>query len=131
MDSESNDYDINPVNNQCHNSVKTTIAPNYSGTTANTSKDIDNLNNQALANSQYDSAVIKTPKPMYGGYNNYKIIFRKKNYFINGKDEKDAIKIFLKDKIYKKDYLLEIIQKNKASIYIVRANYKNKLKKIY
>jgi hypothetical protein len=131
MDSESNDYDITPVNNQCTNAIKTVVVPSHSGATSDTNKNIDDLQNQSIASSQYDSADIKSPKPMYGGYNNYKIIFRKENYFVHGKDEKNAIKIFLKNKIYKKDYLLEIIQNNKLSIYIVRANYKNKVKKIY
>ena len=131
MDSESNDYDITPVNSQCSNTVKTTIVPNYSGSSANANKNINDVQNQTTANAQYDSNNINSPQPMYGGYNNYKINFRKKSFFINGKNEKDAIKIFLNNKIYKRDYLLEISQYNKKSIYIIRGNYKNKIKKIY
>jgi hypothetical protein len=88
------------------------------------------MQNQTTASAQYDSD-IASPESMYGGNSSYKIIFRKKSTFIPSSSEKDAIKIFLNNKIYKRDYLLEIIQNNKKSIYIIRANYKNKIKKIY
>lgn len=131
MDSESVDYDIKPVNSKCSSYVKTDIVPSHSGTTSNTNNNIDVTQNQMTTNSQFDNPDIASPKPMYGGNNNYKIIFRKKSTFINSNSEKDAIKIFLNNKIYKRDYLLEISKNNKKSIYIIRANYKNKIKKIY
>jgi len=132
MDSESNDFDITPVNSKCSNYVKTDIVSSHSGTVSNTSSSIDNFHDQAKASAQYDQD-ISSPKSLIhsGGSNNYKIIFRKKSNFINGNSEKDAIKIFLNNKIYKRDYLLEISQYNKKSIYIIRGNYKNKIKKIY
>ena len=131
MDSESVDYDIKPVNSKCSSYVKTDIVPSHSGTTSNTNNNIDVTQNQMTTNSQFDNPDIASPKPMYGGNNNYKIIFRKKSTFINNNSEQDAIKIFLNNKIYKRDYLLEISKNNKKSIYIIRANYKNKIKKIY
>ena len=132
MDSESNDYDITPVNSKCSSYVKTDIVSSHSGTVSNTNNSIDNVQNQSKASAQYDQN-ISSPKSLIlsGGNNNYKIIFRKKTVFINGNSEKDAIKIFLNNKIYKRDYLLEISQYNKKSIYIIRGNYKNKIKKIY
>jgi hypothetical protein len=130
-DSESTDYDIKPINSQCSTYVKTDIVPSHSGTTTIANNNIDSVQNQMTTSSQYDSDNITSPAPMYGGNNNYKIIFRKKSSFINSNTEKDAIKIFLNNKIYKRDYLLEISQNNKKSIYIIRANYKNKIKKIY
>ena len=129
-DSESVDYDVIPVNNQCSTYVKTNIVPSYNSTSSNTNKSIDSMQNQTTANAQYDSD-IASPESMYGGNNSYKIIFRKKSTFIPSSSEQDAIKIFLNNKIYKRDYLLEISQYNKKSIYIIRANYKNKIKKIY
>lgn len=130
-DSESVDYSVTPVNNQCSTYVKTNIVPIHNSTSSITNKNIDSMQNQATASAQYDNPNIASPKPMYGGNNSYKIIFRKKNSFIKSTSEKDAIKIFLNNKIYKRDYLLEISQYNKKSIYIIRANYKNKIKKIY
>ena len=130
-DSESTDYDVTPVNNQCSTYVKTNIVPSYNSTSSNANKSIDSMQNQTTTSAQYDSDNISSPAPMYGGNNSYKIIFRKKNTFINSNSEKEAIKIFLNNKIYKRDYLLEISQYNKKSIYIIRANYKNKIKKIY
>ena len=130
-DPESTDYDIKPVNNQCSTYIKTNIVPSHSGTTTIANKNINTIQNQTTASAQYDSDNISSPAPMYGGNNSYKIIFRKKNTFINSSSEQDAIKIFLNNKIYKKDYLLEISKNNKKSIYIIRANYKNKIKKIY
>ena len=131
MSTDSESFDITPVNTQCSTYVKTEIVNSHSGTTTNTNKNIDSVQNQTTASARYDSDNIDSPKPMYGGNNNYKIIFRKKSYFIQCSSEKDAIKSFLNNKIYKKDYLLEISQYNKKSIYIIRANYKNKIKKIY
>ena len=130
-DSESVDYDIKPVNSQCSTYVKTDIVPSHSGASSNVNNNIDSVQNQNTASAQFDNPDIASPGPMYGGNNNYKIIFRKKSTFINSNSEKDAIKILLNNKIYKRDYLLEISQYNKKSIYIIRANYKNKIKKIY
>ena len=130
MSTDSESIDITPVNSQCSTYVKTDIVPSNSGTSTNTNKNIDSMQNQMTTSAQYDTDVA-SPKPMYGGNNNYKIIFRKKSSFITGSSEQDAIKSFLNNKIYKKDYLLEISQYNKKSIYIIRANYKNKVKKIY
>jgi len=129
-DSESVDYDITPINSQCSTYVKTEVVNSHSGITTNTNKSIDSLQNQITTDAQYDADITR-PSAMYGGNNNYKIIFRKKSYFISGSSEQDTIKIFLNNKIYKRDYLLEISQYNKKSIYIIRANYKNKIKKIY
>ena len=74
----------------------------------------------------------------------YEILFKNKSYTIYSHSEKDAIHIFLKNKIYKRDYILQIkkiesmrntkkniIVKNKNySLYIVRGFKKNVFDKI-
>lgn len=74
----------------------------------------------------------------------YEILFKNKSYTIYSNGEKDAIHIFLKNKIYKRDYILQIkkiesmrdakkniIVKNKNySLYIVRGFKKNVFDKI-
>jgi len=74
----------------------------------------------------------------------YEILFKNNTYTIYSHSEKDAIHIFLKNKIYKRDYILQIkkiesmrdVKKNiivkdkKYSLYIVRGFKKNVFDKI-
>jgi hypothetical protein len=74
----------------------------------------------------------------------YEILFKNKSYTIYSHSEKDAIHIFLKNKIYKRDYILQIkkiesmrdVKKNiivkdkNYSLYIIRGFKKNVFDKI-
>ena len=133
MDSEQN-YDVTPANHACKSSSSTVIVMQPNSTNSNTSSQIDNVSNQHAKDSQYDNIDSTTVKPMHGGHMKFSIIFMNKNYNIEATNEKDAIKFFLKDKInkiYKRDNLLEIIYNNNHSMYIVKANYKYKIKHIH
>jgi hypothetical protein len=138
MDSENN-YDVVPINNSCNDVINKDVTISSPGSkTAHSDQNITNINNQYDTNSQYDS--IDNVKPLYGGIlkNNmntlFTIKFRNKVVNIESLNEKKAIKIFLNNKIYKKDHLLEIIHKNKnthiSSFYIIKNGYKNKFKKM-
>lgn len=137
MASENN-YDIVPVNNSCNNVINTNVIVSSPGSdTSHSDKNITNTSNQYDANAQFDNIDNITVKPLYGGIlNNIKknilftIKFRNKIVNIEELNEESAIKIFLDNKIYKKDNLLEIIYKNKSSLYIIKNGYKNKFKKI-
>jgi hypothetical protein len=135
MDSE-NDYDIIPINNSCSTINNSTVTVSSPGSaTSYTNQDITNINNQHAVSGQYDNVDNLTVKPLYGGIlknNNilFTIKFRNKEINIEAFNEKCAIKIFLNNKIYKKDHLLEIYNKNKCSIYVIKNGYKNKFKKI-
>jgi hypothetical protein len=158
IDSEIN-YEIVPVNNSCKNQVHNDVTISAPGSqTSYSNQNITDVTKQTDANAQYDNVDNITVKPLYGGIlekKNNKIInknlsllkssyskinikenllftikFRNKIVKIQSLDEKSAIKIFLNNKIYKKDHLLEIIYKNKSSIYIIKNGYKNKFIKI-
>lgn len=133
MISEESDFNIIPANSQCINSSKTTIVSSSTSPEGKASQNITDINNQNTIDSSGDTInTYSDISAIYGGGNtSYKIIFRNKTFSSNGKNELDAIKKILNNKIYKKDYLIEIFNNNKKSIYIVRANYKNKFKKIY
>jgi len=135
MDSENNDYDVVPVNNSCSTTINSNVTVSSPGSsTSYSSKDITTINNQHALSGQYDNVDNMTVKPLYGGILNKNILFtikfRNKETNIEALDEKCAIKIFLNNKIYKKDYLLEIYHKNICSIYVIKNGYKNKFKKI-
>lgn len=105
--------------------------------------------NQPSAQAASYSAKDTNPLiPAKGGNSNYKqyyeIIFINKSYTIHSHNEKDAIHIFLKNKIYKRDHILQIkkvetmrnsnkniILKDKNySSYIVRGFKENVFEKI-
>lgn len=105
--------------------------------------------NQPSAQATSYSAKDTNPLiPAKGGNINYKqyyeIIFINKSYTIHSHNEKDAIHIFLKNKIYKRDHILQIkkvetmrnsnkniILKDKNySLYIVRGFKENVFEKI-
>ena len=132
MDSET--HDIVPVNNKCQGHAETKIISNPGTDTNQAAKDIQSGNNQNKADAQYDAVDDMKVKPMYGGKNNnilFKISFMNKKWDIYDINEKNAIKQILNNKIYKKDYILEISYHSIKSVYIIKANYKNKFKKIY
>ena len=129
-DSET-DYSVTPANNTCSNTVNNSVTVASPGSqNANTSQNIASVNNQHIADSQYDNVDSITVKPLYGGKNKnifFTIKFLNKIVNINAIDEISAIKLFLNNKIYKRDHLLEIKHNNISSVYIIRAGYKNKL----
>lgn len=130
MDSENN-YDVKPVNHACgtNNNV---IKPVPNSSSASASNNIQSVDNQSKVDSQYDNTNEIEVKPMYGGtYKKFKIEFKNETFYIKEHDEFNAIKKILKDRIFKKDYLLEIFENKKKSMYIINANYKNKFKKIH
>jgi len=133
MDSEIN-FEINPVNQNCKNVVNNQIIQSDPNTdNDNVSSNVNTTLDQHTLDSQYDNTDAIIVKPMYGGNKKFKIIFKKKEYLVNSNNEINAIKNVLNNKIYKTDNLLEIKgnNNNKHSMYIIKANYKNKFKKIY
>ena len=134
MISEESDYLVKSAVSQCKNTATVTTVSNPTSNTAQASQGITDTANQADSDASVDNVQTYSTilRSLNGGANTiYKIIFRNKTFSSNGKSELDAIKKILNNKIYKKDYLIEISNNNKKSIYIVRANYKNKFKKIY
>ena len=127
VDSESS-HEVIPINSHCSTIPNKTVINPASGTTsANNIALADSTSTQLNASAQYDNVDSITVKPMYGGNENYKIKYRKKIYNILTNSEENAIKIVLNNKVYKKDSLLEI----NNSLYVIRANYKNKFKKLH
>lgn len=135
MISEESDYLVKSAVSQCKNTATVTTVSNPTSNTAQASQGITDMDNQNIAFDNNDNvpeiSTIKAVTQNGGANTIYKIIFRNKTFSSNGKSELDAIKKILNNKIYKKDYLIEIYNNNNKSIYIVRANYKNKFKKIY
>jgi len=137
MDSENSDYDIVPINNSCTNTINSSVIVSSPGSqTSNTNQNISNINTQHEVNSQYDNVDNINVQPLYSGGKKLKnslvfnIKFRNKIINIESSSEKKAIRIFLKNKNYKKDHILEIIYKNKNSIYLIKGNNNNKINKI-
>ena len=128
MESETNDYDVKPINHKCTSSMNSYLTkPNPNSTNYNVSTNLNSVSNQHKLDSQYDNVDNLNVKPMYGGKNIFKIKFRNKYYNISGTNELDAIKIFLNGRIFKKDHLIEISYNNIDSLYIIRRKYKNKI----
>lgn len=124
----SEDHEVIPVNSKCSESINNLVISNKPGSaTATSSNNIDSINYQQKEYSKYDNTEEIYVKPMFGGNNKYNIKFINKNYNVIAKNEIDAIKIVLKNRIFKIDHLLII---NGNQIYIIRGRYKNKFKKI-
>ena len=132
MDSETN-FEINPVNQNCKNVVNNQVIQSDPNTNNNNaSSNVNTTLDQHTLDSQYDNTDAIIVKPMYGGNKKFKIIFKKKEYLVISNNEINAIKNVLNNKIYKTDNLLEIkCNNNKHSMYIIKGNYKNKIKKIH
>jgi len=128
-DSESN-FDIVPINKTCSSNINSTvIKPSPGSSGDNLDSNLNTLDAQNKVDAQYDSVDNIEVKSLTGGsLKNYIIKFRTKQYNINSNDEINAIKIVLNNKIYKKDYLLYINEKNsnKTSTYIIIRKQKNK-----
>jgi len=122
MSSTSEDYDFAPANNSCSNNVnKTIIVPALGSPSNNTQTHIDAMQAQHVEDSKYDSPQLNV-QPLYGGKKNlkiYNIYFRKKIYTVTNSNKLNALKIFFKNKIYKKDHLVKISNNNKTSFYIL------------
>lgn len=128
-DSESN-FDIVPINKTCSSNINATvIKPSPGSSGDNLDSNLNTLDAQNKVNAQYDSVDNIEVKSLTGGsLKHYIINFRNKQYNINSNDEINAIKIVLNNKIYKKDYLLYINEKNsnKKVTYIILRKQKNK-----
>ena len=128
-DSESN-FDIVPINKTCSSNINTTVVkPSLGSSGDNLDSNLNNLDAQNKVNAQYDNVDNIEVKSLTGGFlKNYIINFRNKQYNINSDNEINAIKLILNNKIYKKDYLLYINEKNnnKPSRYIIIRKQKNK-----
>jgi len=132
------DYKIIPANQNCSDIQNKPVIKLTSGTeTANAAAKINNFHTQHQENIKYDSIDSVEIKPLAGGNKNikkeYKINFLKKDYTLFGNNELDVIEKFLNKRIFKKENILEIkMNTNKnSSIYIVKANVLNQIKKIH
>ena len=129
-------YDIVPVNNKCSGIINhQAIVESPGASSAKTSGSIDTLDNQSKESTRFDNIDDMKVTPLSGGEKNIKkffILFSSKKYISYGLNEVDSIKVFINNRIFKKDYLLEIFEKsNKKSVYIIRGFYKNKFIKIH
>jgi len=132
--SGDSDYDIVPANQECVNiDNKENIQLTPGSSTAHASNNIDSFNQQHEANAQYDNVDDMKVNTLTGGTkHNYILNFKKNKITMYAKNEIEALKIFLKNRIFKKDNLIEIklINSNIPSLYVIRGNIKNKFKKI-
>jgi hypothetical protein len=133
----SESYDVIPVNNKCSSIINqpSVVAPPNS-TSAKTSGSIDTLDNQNKESGRFDNVDDMKVTPLSGGNNKklkqYLIVFSGKKYTSSGLNEIESIKLFLNNRIFKKDYLIEVFDNmKKKSVYIVRGFYKNKFIKIH
>jgi hypothetical protein len=137
MTDSSTDYDFKPVNHACDKVVNNSVIVSSPGSqTTQSDKSITDVHNQHEADAQYDNIEAGNIKPLYGGKSKEKnllftIKFLNKTVNILATDEKSAIKLFLNNKIYKKDNILEITHNKKSSLYIIKNSYKNKFIKMY
>jgi hypothetical protein len=137
MSPPTSEYDVLPVNNKCSSVINHTavVAP-PNATSAKTSGSIDTLDNQNKESGRFDNVNDVKVTPLSGGNNKkfkkYLIVFSGKKYDINALNEIESIKLFLNNRIFKKDYLIEVFDNmKKKSVYIVRGFYKNKFIKIH
>lgn len=130
MTESENNFDVVPINKTCSSIINTTvIKPSLGSTGDNLDTNLNNIDTQNEVNAQYDNVDNIEVKSLVGGsLKNYIINFRNKQYNINSDNETNAIKIVLNNKIYKKDYLLYINEKNnnKKSTYVIVRKQKNK-----
>jgi hypothetical protein len=130
MIESENSFEIVPINKTCSSNINTTVikaSPGSSGDALDSG--LNNIDAQNKVNAQYDSVDNIEVKSLTGGsLKNYIINFRTKKYNINSDNEINAIKTILNNKIYKKDYLLYINEKNNNKIvkYVIIRNKKNK-----
>ena len=74
MESETNDYDVKPINHKCTSSMNSYLTkPNPNSTNYNVSTNLNSVSNQHKLDSQYDNVDNLNVKPMYGGKNIFKI----------------------------------------------------------
>jgi hypothetical protein len=129
-------YEIVPANNKCSGIINNqAIVESPGASSAKTSSSINTLDNQSKESTRFDNVDDMKVTPLSGGKKNLKkffILFSSKKYISYGLNEIDSIKVFINNRIFKKDYLLEIFEKsNKKSVYIIRGFYKNKFIKIH
>jgi hypothetical protein len=120
----SDTYAVKPINTNCSSQQTNSVI-------MDTTNPAYQVTDQLEASTKYDNVNNLSIKPLKGGsIKKLTIKFKNKLYHIqNSSNEIQAIKNILNNKIYKRDYLLEILE-NK-SLYIIRGNYKNKFEKIY
>jgi hypothetical protein len=130
-------YDIVPVNNKCSGIINhQAIVESPGAASAKTSSSIDTLDSQNKESTRFDNIDDMKVAPLSGGNNKkikkYLIVFCNKKYDIYALNEIESIKIFLNNRIFKKDYLIEVIDNIKTrSVYIIRGFHKNKFIKIH
>ena len=132
MDSE---YEVVSVTAHCSNVENTSIIqPSPGSVNTITDSKINDFHNQHIANTQYDSVDDMNVMPLRGGdLNRVTVIFMNKKIYIDNKIKNmdTFIKNFLNNRVFRKDHLLEIINNNISSIYIIRGHYKNRYIKIH
>lgn len=117
---------IIPVNNHCTSPTNTKIVTEVGTGTHQATTGIDSANNQHITNAQFDSIDTSSIKKLYGG--NTMGFFIKWNHKIenipHAKNEKEAIHLFLKGHVLKKNSLLEIrhTKAQNATLYHVNKN---------
>jgi hypothetical protein len=128
------EYEIVPANQACSNvDNKSSIQLTPGTSTAHASNGIDSFHEQHEANAQYDNVDDMQVNTLTGGAkHNYIINFKKSRVSMHANNEIEALKIFLKNRVFKKDNLIEIklINSNTSSLYVIKGNVKNKFRKI-
>ena len=128
-------YDIIPVNNKGSQVINhSAIVESPNTISAKTSGSINSLDNQQKESSRFDTIDSVNVSALSGGkkiLKKFLILFSNKKYINYGLNENESIKLFINNRIFKKDNLLEIIYNNKSSLYIIKGFIKNKFIKIY
>jgi hypothetical protein len=131
-DSETPDFDVIPANNNCSSQSTVVVTSNQGSPVSNASTNVTNVNNQHLADSQYDTINSSSIQPMYGGnQQKFNVVFKEKVFTILSNDPLKAVKISLNKKVFKKDYLVDVYMGDKlVAKYIKRRNYNTKYERI-
>jgi hypothetical protein len=121
MDSETS-YEIIPINKSCSTVINNnSIVSSKSTAIGQQNQHINNINNQHTAYAQYDNVDNLNVQPLYGGGKKiFTIKFRNKMINIEAKSKKNAIQLFLNNKVYKRDQKIEVSYHDNVSSYLIR-----------
>lgn len=128
----SNDYDFNPINEECSNSNEVVQVNTVNSGDASVSNSLDNTSYQQDMNNRYDTVNQESLQPLYGGRGNNKYILEinDKKYIFYDKNEKNILNGLSKNLKINKDLIINIYNKKNKNKYILRNNKKKNFIKI-
>jgi len=124
-------FEVTPINNNCANQKKIIQSNNSSNEGTQNNNKINNVSNQSKQDAAYDTVDTESLKPLYGGtyLKNYRIIYKKKIFFMKSEHIEEALLHIAKILKLKNHALFETQEMNKKlgnNIY----HYKNNKKPI-